>query len=123
MRTYKLKKTIEHGEGTTPKGTIFDEEGYYIDEWVKQKMNLEIKILMSLTWKLFDEFFEEINIPKYRVWDYVVLEAHRWTTYIKIDKILIEDNKIKYCPGVHDTYYSEELLREPTREEYNTYFR
>jgi len=32
MRTFKTKKTIEHSGGITPKGTIFDEEGYYIDE-------------------------------------------------------------------------------------------
>jgi len=124
MRIFKTKKTIEHSGGITPQGTIFNEEGYYIDEWKEQEMNLNIRVLMTLKWESFNEFFEEINSkPKYKVWDYAVLEAPRGITYIKIDKILIEDNEIKYCPSVYNTYYSEESLRKPTREEYNTYFR
>lgn len=65
--------------------------------------------------------------PKYKIWDYVVEEWKWKSTYMKIHSIKFMESEFRYnivysTDRLH-SYYSEENLRIPTKEECQTYFR
>ena len=67
----------------------------------------------------FIEEVKETPKPKFVVWEYVTCEYGDWTKkYLSISEIRLDsENEYEY-----NRYFSEKYLREPTREELQTYF-
>lgn len=126
MKKYKLTKDL----GLTRTGWIFDIEWYYywnnINELIKMEINEEVKDIIKYT-DYFPDYFQEVfelkeQLPKFKVWDYVVWNKHTsfsWDVYIKIHSIHTIDNEFAY----NFEKFRENNLRLPTEEELKKYFR
>lgn len=114
MKKYKLLKDIPwHKAGEILIKVYLD----WVNDWYWFKWSEwayhESFIKKQTKW--FEEV-KEINMPKYKVWDYVA--TLNWLYFIKIYEISYLNNFALY-----NTEYSEEELRLPTQKELEIYFR
>ena len=122
MKHYLLLKDI-YG---TISGRIFNEEGRYLwregarrdDWWINELIRLILKMEDDIDEKFFQLLEEVRDIPKFKIWDYVVYEDDLDI----FDKIsAYNKNDDTYC--IWDDRISRQFLRKPTKEELLLYFR
>lgn len=81
-------------------------------------------------WRKYPDYFQEVKeeqeekIPRWKVWDYVVLERNWYKWYYKICYICVKDTDIEYI-SISEwwNWYTETDFRDPTQQELKKYFR
>ena len=136
MKIYKLLVDLYWINWFTPKWGLFNSKWQFIEDWIAKDVNIEvlhkIENLPSYTFpKVFSEIKENINIGKiknkYKIWDYVVEEWKGRNTFMKIHSIKILEKEVRYnivfLSENKYSYYKEEDLRRPTKEELLKFYR
>lgn len=111
--------------------SLYNEKWRYIWNIHSDEINYwELNELMQwliLYKDFFKDYIEEYkelpNPPKFKVWDYAVIDDKKFKKYIKIINVVINPKgRIKYNSDSF-WYYAEQELRLPTKEELAKYFR
>lgn len=118
MKKYKLLEHIDNEEweeiGIWDIFEIASNDYFTFSDWKTCPISFLIR----------EWYIEEIKeqLPKFKVWDYVVWNKHTsfsWDIYIKIHSIHTIDNEFAY----NFEKFRENNLRLPTEEELKKYFR